>query len=129
MKTRQLPLILLTCVAFSFSSCATLFTPTKQEITFTGENGIGIYDKSKKLGMIDKEGTATIKVKKELSSKTLFAKKEGYDRTPVQIESTLNPISLLNLLFLPGWIVDIVTGKVCKWDDDIIEVEMRKKDD
>jgi len=128
MKTRVFPLILLTCAAFCFSSCATLFTPTKQEITFTGEDGVGIYDKSKKLGMIDKEGTATIKLKKALSSKTLFAKKDGYDRTPIQIESVFNPISLLNLLFLPGWIVDLATGKVCKWDDEIIEVEMKKKD-
>lgn len=35
-------------VTLMFSSCATIFTKSKQEITFTGEKGAKIYDKAKK---------------------------------------------------------------------------------
>ena len=112
-----------------FSSCATVFTSSKQQITFTGEKGISIYDRSTKLGQIDEDGTAVLKVKKGMSTKTLFAKKEGYAKTPVQIDTKFNLVSLWNLLFWPGWIVDLATGKVCKYEDDIIEIEMRKKEE
>jgi len=111
------------------SSCATLFTPTKQKVTFMGESGIGIYDGTIKIGEIDKEGIATIKIKKGSNDKTLFAKKEGFEKTPIQVESVFNPISILNFFFFPGWIVDFATGKICKYDNEVLEIEMRKKTD
>ena len=128
MKTKVLSVALL-CATLFCSSCATLFTPTKQKVTFTGESGIGLYDGAKKLGETDNDGTATVKVRKSLSDKTLFAKKEGYAKTPVQVESVFNPISILNLFSVFGWAIDAATGKLCKYDSDIIEIEMRKKED
>ena len=113
-------------VAFMFSSCATIFTKSKQEITFTGEKGAKIYDKAKKIAEIGDGGTATVKIRKKLSSKTLIAKKEGYKNVPLVLDAEFNPISVLNLLCPISWAIDLGTGKCCKWENDVIEFEMEK---
>ena len=126
MSKKHLSIVLLIGAAMSFASCGTLFTSSKQEITFTGDSGIGIYDKGQKLTVINNEGIGVAKIKKSLTSKTLTAKKEGYKSKPVTLDATLNPVSLLNLLGIIGWAVDLGTGKCCKWADDVIEVELEK---
>ena len=129
MKAKSISSLLLLAASVCMTSCGTLFTSSSQEITFTGESGIGIYDKSKKLAEIGEGGTATAKIRKKLSSKTLIAKKEGYKNTPVKLDAVLNPISIINLLSPIAWAIDLGTGKCCKWDEEIIEVEMEKKND
>lgn len=109
-----------------FSSCGTLFTPSKQPITFVGMPETRIYDNGKKLGEISDGGTATIKVRKKLSNKTLIAKKEGYKNTPIILDATLNPVSIINFTNILAWAIDLGTGKCCKWDTDVVEIEMEK---
>ena len=118
-------LLMLTCV-LCLSSCGTLFTPSKQPITFMGMPETRIYDNGKKLGEIAESGTTTIKVRKELSNKTLIAKKDGYKNTPVTLDATFNPVSIINLTNILAWAIDLSTGKCCKWDTDVVEIEMEK---
>ena len=120
-------LLALTCV-LCLSSCGTLFTQSKQPITFMGMPETRIYDDGKKLGEIEEGGTTTIKVKKQLSDKTLIAKKEGYKNTPVTLEATLNPVSIINLTNILAWAIDLGTGKCCKWDTTVVEIEMEKSE-
>ena len=112
--------------ALCLSSCGTLFTPSKQPITFTGMPETRIYDNGKKLGEISEGGTTTIKVRKELSSKTLIAKKDGYKNTPFTLDATFNPVSIINLTNILAWAIDLGTGKCCKWDTDVVEIEMER---
>ena len=119
-------LSMLICV-LCLSSCGTLFTPSKQAITFVGMPQTKIFDNSKKLGEIDESGTAIIPIKKKLFNKTLIAKKKGYKNTPIVLESTLNPVSIINLTNLFAWVIDLATEKCCKWDSDVIEFEMEKE--
>lgn len=125
MKKLLIYVILLGFVA-SLSSCGTLFTSSRQTITFTGEEGVGIYDSGKKLAVINDEGVGTARIRKKLSDKTLMAKKDGYKNTPVVLESTFNPVSIINLLNVVAWAVDLGTGKCCKWDNTVIEVNMEQ---
>lgn len=120
-------LLMLTCV-LCLSSCGTLFTPSKQPITFMGMPETRIYDNGKKLGEIAESGTTTIKVRKELSNKTLIAKKDGYKNTPVTLDATFNPVSIINLTNILAWAIDLGTGKCCKWDTDVVEIEMEKSE-
>ena len=120
-------LLMLMCALY-LSSCGTLFTPSKQAITFIGLPETRIYDESKKLGEIEKDGTTTIKIKKRLSNKTLIAKKDGYKNTPIILQAVFNPVSVINLTNLLAWAIDLGTGKCCMWDDEIIEFEMQKAD-
>ncbi len=114
-------------VALSMSSCASIFTPAKQTITFAGVEGTKIYDNGRKIATIDKSGQATARVRKKLSSKELIAKKEGYKPTPFLLEARFNPVSGINLLNVLAWGIDLGTQKACKWDNTYIEIEMEEK--
>ena len=118
-------LLMLTCV-LCLSSCGTLFTPSKQPITFMGMPETRIYNNGKKLGEIAESGTTTIKVRKELSDKILIAKKDGYKNTPITLDATFNPVSIINFTNILAWAIDLGTGKCCKWDTDVVEIEMEK---
>ena len=119
-------ILLLVLSAMMLSSCCTLFTPSKQTITFNGENGIKIYDDGVKIAEIKDNNTTSVRIKKELSSKYLIAKKEGYRPTPLKLDTKFDAVGVLNILFWPGFVVDAATGQMCKWDTTNIDIEMEK---
>ena len=94
-----------------------------------GEDGTRIYDGTNnvKLSEIKGGGVTTVKLKKKLSDKIMIAKKEGYKNTPFVIESAFNAKSLWNILFWPGFLIDLGTGKINKYDPVIYNVEMEKE--
>ena len=117
---------ILACIVLS--SCATLFTPSRQSITISGIEGTKIYDgvTNVKLAAIGSDKSTTIQVKKKMSDKQLLAKKEGYKTLPFLLESSFNSTSLWNLLFWPGFIVDLGTGQMNKWDNTSVNLEQEK---
>lgn len=125
MKNKKILVIALSTLLL-FTSCGTLFTPTRQRITFTGLPETRIYDNGKRLGVIPHDGMTTIKVKKKLSDKQLIAKKKGYKNSIICLDAVLNPVSIINLTNLFAWAIDLITGKCCKWENDIIEIDMEK---
>ncbi|GAK38210.1 hypothetical protein [Bacteroides graminisolvens] len=119
-------ILLFVLPAMLLSSCCTLFTPSKQAITFNGENGIKIYDDGVKIAEIKDNNTTSVRIKKELSSKYLIAKKEGYRPTPLKLDTKFDAVAVINILFWPGFVVDAATGQMCKWDSTNIDIEMEK---
>lgn len=111
-----------------FTSCATIFTSSTQAVVFSGDEGTKVYDMATnaRVAEIQSDRYATVLVKKNLSSKQFLAKREGYRTKPLQLESSFNPISLLNILFWPGFIVDLATGQICKWDNTHIVIDLEK---
>ena len=75
-------ILLLLSVCISFSSCCTLFSSSKQDITFTGMNGTKIYEAStkQKIAEIKEDNSVTVQIKKKREDKQLVAKKEGYQK-------------------------------------------------
>ena len=59
-------ILLLLSVCISFSSCCTLFSSSKQDITFTGMNGTKIYEAStkQKIAEIKEDNSVTVQIKK-----------------------------------------------------------------
>lgn len=123
-------IILFALIGFSFSSCATIFTKSRQSITFSGIEGTKIYDASSnvKLAEIGSDKTATVSIKKKMGDKELLAKKDGYKTYPFLLESSFNATTLWNILFWPGFLVDLGTGQMNKWDNTQINIEMEKAD-
>ena len=120
-------ILLFVLPAMLLSSCCTLFTPSKQTITGKGENGINIYDDGMKIAEIKDNNTTSVRIKKELSSKYLIAKKEGYRPTPLKLDTKFDAVGVLNIFFFPvGFVVDAATGQMCKWDTTYIDIEMEK---
>lgn len=112
--------------AISFSSCCTIFTASKQDITFMAPNGTKIYDVAAnvKIAEVESNNMVTTKIKKKFEDKQLIARKEGYTPTPFMLEKEFNPSTLWNILFWPGFLVDLGTGKMFKWDNQIINIEL-----
>lgn len=94
-------ILLLVSICISCSSCCTLFSSSKQDITFTGMNGTKIYEASskQKIAEIKEDNSVTVQIKKKREDKQLLAKKEGYQTTPFVLESTFNNACLWNILF------------------------------
>lgn len=113
----------------TFTSCMTIFSNSRQTVTFTGEKGIKIYDATNnvKLSEINEEGVTVVKLKKKLSDKTMVAKKEGCKSTPFVVESQFNPKALWNILFWPGFLIDLGTGKINKYEPIVYNIEMEKE--
>jgi len=125
-KMKKVHLLMIVSITLLTSSCASIFTPAKQSITFVGEEGTKIYDNGQKIGTIGETGETSIRIRKKLSSKELVAKKDGFKPTTVTLESRFNPISCINLLNVLAWGIDLGTQKACKWENTHIEIEMEE---
>lgn len=79
---------------------------------------------SVKIAEVEKDNMVTTKIKKKITDKQLIARKDGYAPTPFILETEFNASSLWNFLFWPGFLVDLGTGKMFKWDNTIINVEL-----
>lgn len=118
--------LLIIIAATALSSCCTVFTASKQNVTFMAPNGTKIYDVETniKIAEVEKDNMVTTKIKKKISDKQLIARKEDYSPTPFILETEFNVSSLWNFLFWPGFLVDLGTGKMFKWDNTIINLDM-----
>lgn len=58
-----------------------------------------------------------------MNDKQFVIKKEGKESKAVFIESRFNKTSLWNLLFWPGFLIDLGTGQMNKYDNTIINLE------
>lgn len=121
--------ILLVSLCIFFSSCCTLFCSSKQSITFMGPNGIQIYDASNNLQLaeIKQDNSITIKIKKSRGDKQLLAKKNGYQTTPILLESTFNNACIWNIIFFPGFLVDYWTQRMNEWNNAVVQIELDEK--
>lgn len=110
-------LLMMAIPVLGLSSCMSIFSSTQQPITITGENGTKLYDAANNVKLAEiKEGGSTV-----------IAKKEGYKNTPFVIESAFNAKALWNILFWPGFLIDLGTGKINKYDPVIYNIEMEKE--
>ena len=116
--------LLLTCMLLA--SCCTVFTGSKQAVTFMAPDGTKIYDAltNTKIAEVRKDNTVTTYIKKRRDDKQLIAKREGCKPVPFMLETSFNASTLWNILFWPGFIVDFGTARMFKWENTIVEIEM-----
>lgn len=110
------------------TSCATLFTPSEQSISFRGPNGTRIYENDTKIAEI-KNREVSVMMKKSTSSKILTAKKEGYKPYIIHMTPQFEMITVLDVFFWPGFIVDAVTQKMCRWPITQFDIKPEKESD
>ena len=117
-------LIVACATALLMSSCATIFTGTRQYVTInTDVEGVKIYGENNcKLG----ETNNRIKVKRKLDGLTLILKHPDYKKIYVELDKNFNPVAILNLTSILGWGIDCITGSVVKYEK-FYEIEMEKK--
>jgi len=100
-------------IVLGLTSCATIFSGTKDRIYFTTNiPGAKV--------LID--GIITRKV----GDSQVEFKLEGYETRVINLSKSLNIVSILNFGNLLGWGIDIVTGAVFKYDRKAYDIELTK---
>jgi hypothetical protein len=111
-------------IMFLISSCATLFTGSKQTVQIsTLPSGAKVQ-----VNGIDRGTTPTaIKLKKGNEGQVLTLKIDGYETKTFQPETGFNGVSILNLFNILFWGVDAATGALWKYDPKFYEIELIPK--
>lgn len=114
-------LILTTMAAFSLTSCATIFTGTRDMIRFNSQpQGAEVQIDGLKVC----NTPCSALVKRSLKKETVDFKLDGYETKTIGLEQKFNAVSVLNLLSLLNWAIDAATGSVIKYDRKSYDIEM-----
>jgi hypothetical protein len=109
---------------FIFNGCATLFTGTKDRISFdSNPQGAKVLID----GIEVCKTPCEAKVKRSISDKAVEFKLDGYSTKVITLDNTFNVVSVLNLTDIVGWGIDILTGAVMKYDRKSYTVDLEKK--
>jgi len=123
---RILSFVLGLSIVLSTTSCATIFTGTKDSITFTTTpEGAKVIHKG-----VEKCLTpCTAEIPRGLGKQMVMFQKEGFETKEVKLTKTFNPVTLLNIL-LGGAIgvgIDAATGSLIKYSPKSYTVDLESK--
>ncbi|MGQ7854012.1 PEGA domain-containing protein [Pedobacter sp. WC2501] len=106
------------------SSCATVFTGTKQTVQINSNPPAATIEVD---GVKAGVTPMAIPLKKGFTGQTISLKLDGYETKTFQPQTAFNAVSVVNFLFIPGFIVDIVTGAMMKYDPKVYEFTLEPK--
>ena len=116
-------IIAISIVSLLMTSCATIFTGTKDKITFNSTPaGATIY----KDGVEQCKTPCTLKVKRSLSDTDIEYKLDGYETRLITLDKEFNIVSVINLGNLLGWGIDALSGAVMKYDKKVYDITLSK---
>ncbi len=108
---------------FLMTSCATIFTGTKDTLRFdSNPQGAKVYID----GLEICKTPCTTVVKRSLSDKFAEIRLEGYETRVITLDRTFNVVSVINLGSLLGWGIDTATGALMKYDRKGYYVKLEK---
>ncbi|MCH2037017.1 MAG: hypothetical protein MK137_00290 [Rickettsiales bacterium] len=122
-------------ICISITSCATVLSGTSQSITLQAvdaktneqlEDVVCTIRDGEGLTYPIPANPGTVQVRKGRGSLTPICKKDGYKQTSFGVGDSFNAISIVNVIFWPGFIVDAVTGSIHKYPSHI-SVMMEKE--
>ena len=115
--------ILAIASTFLMTSCATIFTGTKDTIRFdSNPQGAKVYID----GLEVCKTPCTTLVKRSLSEKLAEIKLDGYETRVITLDRKFNAVSIINLTSLIGWGIDAATGSLMKYDKKGYDIELEK---
>jgi uncharacterized protein YceK len=98
-------------LALLVSGCATVFTGTSDEITFTSEPiGAAVFVDREQIGITP----VTKKIDRELHDSVITYKLENYNDSSQPLIRSFNKWSIANITIWPGWLIDALTGAINK---------------
>ena len=111
---KKILLLTLTSCMLLLSSCATVLSGTKDDVTFNSTpSGATILIDGIQVG----KTPSILSVKRPgFGEKTVTIKLKGYDDRTFMLSKTFNMMTVCNLNNPLGWLIDIVTGTIFKYD-------------
>ena len=116
-------IILLVVSILLFSSCATIFTGTKDRLHFDSTpQGATVYID----GLEMCKTPCDLVVKRDINGKEVELKLDGYRTRIIQLDQAFNVVSVINLGNILGWAIDLATGSVMKYDRKVYDISLEK---
>lgn len=110
-------------VTLFFTGCATIFTGTKDNITFnTKPQGATVYIN----GVEQCTTPCTKRVTRTINDRDVKFKLDGYETRVITLSKEFNVVSVINLGDLLGWAIDVATGAVMKYDQKVYDITLSK---
>ncbi|EOR96690.1 hypothetical protein ADIARSV_0113 [Arcticibacter svalbardensis MN12-7] len=69
-----------------------------------------------------------LSLKKGFSGQTVVLKKDGFDTRSFRPETAFDAVSVINVFFWPGFIIDAATGSMMKYDLKSYELKLTKQE-
>lgn len=105
------------------SSCATVFTGTKDSISFkTTPSGATVQIN----GIDECKTPCSVRVKRSMGDTQADFQLENYDTRSIELNKEFNVISVVNLGNLLGWGIDALSGAIMKYDKKNYDIELTK---
>ncbi len=110
-------------IGFLVTGCATIFTGTKDRITFNSTPaGATIY----KDGVEQCKTPCSLNVTRSLNNTEFEYKLDGYETRLITLDKEFNVVSVINLGNLLGWGIDVLSGAVMKYDRKVYDITLSK---
>jgi hypothetical protein len=117
--------LLLTAISLLTTSCATLFTGTKDTIKFNSTPaGATIY----KNGVEQCKTPCELRVNRSIMDTYIDYKLDGYETQLITLDKEFNIIAILNFVNLFGWFIDAASGAVLQYDTKEYNITLTEKD-
>lgn len=107
-------------LVFGLAGCATMFSGSQDSVTINS-NPAGATVLVNGLEMGRTPMTAMVR---RGAPGTVTLRMDGYEDRSFQLQSKFNAVTLVNLFFWPGFIIDAVTGAITKYDPTAYSVTM-----
>ncbi len=103
------------------TGCATIFTGTKDRISFTSTpSGAVIY----KDGVEICTTPCNYRFKRSVNDTDLELKLDGYETRMITLDKEFNLVSIINFGNLFGWGIDVLSGAVMKYDRKAYDLKL-----
>jgi hypothetical protein len=105
------------------SSCATIFTGTRDTIYFSSNpEGAMVY----KDGLELCKTPCRVPVKRSLNDVDIEYRLDGYEARVFSLDKEFNLVSIINLGNLLGWGIDAASGALMKYDRKTYELDLKR---
>ena len=126
MKRTFIGLSALVAVICSTTSCASIFCGSKAKVTFDCNIKDGVSLTIDGVKYHDVSFPYTTKVRRGFEDTIVKAEADAYKTETVIIDKKFNPVSVINLCDVLGWVIDAATGAITKPTQNYYQIEMKK---
>lgn len=114
-------LLMVLTILIAMSSCATIFKGSQKTIYINSNPGAKLTINGVDYGQTGKD----VKIKRKLKRTIVEISKEGYQTETFKLEKSFASVSLLNIIGLYGFVVDIATGAIAQYDTHYYDIDLK----
>ena len=108
---KSLHILIATGILISLSGCATIFGDKDRQVSVNSKpQGAQVYLNNQYMGITP----TTVALNNIWSTNTVQVKMRNYEPVNTNIDSSFQPVGVLNVFFWPGFIVDAISGDMMK---------------